>query len=232
MKTIGLIGGMSWESTVGYYQTINRVVARRMGGLHSAKIVLISVDFGEIEPLQRSGDWQTAGARLSQCALAAERAGADLLVLATNTLHRVAPAIEQAVSVPLLHIADATAHAVRARSMQRVGLLGTRYTMQQDFYRGKLQRQHGLTVLVPGEEGRDTVHQIIYGQLCKGQILDRSRRHMRTIMRDLVDQGAEGIILGCTELGLLVAAEDSAVPVFDTTELHAAAAAEVALADD
>jgi aspartate racemase len=229
MKTIGLIGGMSWESTVTYYQTINREVADQLGGLHSAKIVLISVDFYEIERLQRAGDWETAGRILGQNASAAERAGADFLVLATNTLHLVAPAIQQAVSIGLLHIADATAQVISAAGLNCVGLLGTRYTMEQDFYRGRLEKQFGLTVLTPHDAGREAVHRIIYDELCLGHVRDRSRLHIGNIIEGLVAEGAQAIILGCTELGLLIRAADSAVPLFDTTEIHARAAAQWAL---
>jgi aspartate racemase len=229
MKTIGIIGGMSWESTVPYYQTINRVVADRRGGLHSAKIVLISVDFFEIEQLQRKGDWETAGKILGQNALSAERAGADFLVLATNTLHIVAPAIERVVSIPLLHIADATARVITAAGLGCVGLLGTRYTMEHDFYRGRLESQYGLEVRIPEKENRDVVHKVIYEELCLGHVLDGSRAPVARVIDKLVAAGAQGVILGCTELGLLIRPSDSSVPLFDTTELHAVAAAEEAL---
>jgi aspartate racemase len=197
--------------------------------LHSAKIVLISVDFHEIEQLQRTGDWETAGRMLARSAVSAARAGADFLVLATNTLHLVAPAMERAAGVPLLHIADATAQAIGAAGLTRVGLLGTRYTMEHDFYRGRLERQHGLTVRVPDVEGREEVHRVIYEELCRGEIRDDSRLRVGRVMAALIADGAEGIILGCTELGLLIGPSDSAVPLFDTTALHAVAAAERAL---
>jgi aspartate racemase len=232
MKTIGLIGGMSWESTVPYYQTINREVARRLGGLHSARIVLISVDFHEIEDLQRTGDWDTAGRILGECASRVEAAGADFLVLATNTLHLVAPAIEQAVSIPMLHIADATGQVISAEGLDCVGLLGTRYTMEKDFYRGRLETQCGLNVLTPDEEGREAAHRIIYDELCLGKVRDDSRRRVGRVIECLIADGAQGIVLGCTELGLLLDVEDSSVPIFDTTEIHALAAARLAITDD
>ncbi len=230
MKTIGLLGGMSWESTVPYYQTINRVVGERLGGLHSARIVLYSVDFHDIEQLQHSGRWQEAGDILVGAARVLKRAGAGLLVLCTNTMHKVAPAIEQAVELPLLHIADPTAERIKAAGVGRVGLLGTAFTMEQDFYRGRLEERHGLEVLVPPAEQRAAVHRIIYEELCLGRILEASRSQYRRVMADLVARGAEGVILGCTEITLLVRPEDAAVPVFDTTRIHAEAAAEYALA--
>jgi len=229
MKTIGLLGGMSWESTLPYYRQINEQVRARLGGLHSARLVLYSVDFHDIERMQHAGLWDEAGAMLAAAARSLELAGADCLVLCTNTMHKVAPAIEAAVRIPLLHIADATAAAVRAAGMRSVGLLATRFTMEQDFYRGRLAERHGLDVLVPEPEEREFVHRVIYDELCLGTILDASRRRYRDIMRRLVDRGAEGIVLGCTEIGLLVAAADAPVPVFDTTAIHAAAAVEYAV---
>lgn len=230
MKTIGVLGGMSWESTLPYYRLLNQGVARRLGGLHSARVVLWSVDFHDIEILQDAGRWEEAGEELAAAARALEAAGADFLVLATNTMHRVAPAIEAAVGIPLLHIADATAAAVEQAGIARVGLLGTRFTMEQDFYRGRLEKRHGLEVLVPGPEGRETVHRVIYDELCRGQVREESRRTFARILRQLAERGAQGVILGCTEIGLLVTPEDSPVPLFDTTEIHAAAAVERALA--
>jgi len=231
MKTIGLIGGMSWESTVPYYRQLNEGIKARRGGLHSAKVVLYSVDFHEIEHLQRDGDWNAAGALLADAARRVQAAGADLLVLCTNTMHKVAPQMEAAVSIPLLHIADATALAIAAAGHRRVGLLGTRFTMEQDFYRQRLQDLHGLQVLVPDAEDRDVVHDVIYDELCRGIIRDGSREAYRRIMDRLVARGAEAIILGCTEIGLLVGADDARVPLFDTTALHADAAVEAALAE-
>ena len=231
MKTIGLIGGMSWESTVPYYQVINRVVGERLGSLHSAKIALYSVDFHEIEQLQHAARWAESGAILADAARAVRRAGADFLVLCTNTMHKVAPQIEAAVDIPLLHIADATAARVTAAGMRTVGLLGTRFTMEQDFYRGRLEERHGLEVLTPPAEDRDLVHRVIYGELCLGQVLDGSRAAFRDVVAGLVTRGAQGVILGCTEIGLLLRPEDAPVPLFDTATIHAEAAALQALED-
>jgi amino-acid racemase len=229
VKTIGLIGGMSWESTVPYYQTINRVVGTRLGGLHSAKIVLYSVEFHEIEQLQHADRWAEAGEILADAARAVRRAGADCLVLCTNTMHKVAPQIEAAVDVPLLHIADATAARIRAAGLTRIGLLGTKFTMEQDFYRGRLEQKHGLTVLTPPADQRAIVHGVIYDELCMGSVLDGSRRALQEIVRDLVRREAQGVILGCTEIGLLLGPGDAPVPLFDTATIHAEAAAAWAL---
>ena len=230
MKTIGLLGGMSWESTVPYYRAINEAVKARLGGLHSARLVLYSVDFADIEALQHQGDWAGAGQALADAARALERAGADLLVLCTNTMHKVAPAIEAATPLPLLHIADPTAQAIHKAGLNRVGLLGTAFTMEQAFYRERLARRHGIEVLVPGPADRAVVHRVIYDELCLGRTCDASREAYRRIMQGLVDQGAQGIILGCTEISLLVGAADASVPLFDTPGLHALAAADAALA--
>ena len=229
MKTIGLIGGMSWESTLPYYRHINEAIKARLGGLHSARLVLYSVDFHEIEQLQRSGDWRRAGALLGEAAAALERAGAEFLVLCTNTMHKVADGIEQAVSLPLLHIADPTAEAIRASGLQRVGLLGTRFTMEQPFYRERLESRHGIQVLVPDETDSQRVHRVIYEELCLGRVREESRLAYREVIARLVAQGAQAVILGCTEIGLLVRDADATVPLFDTTLLHARAAAERAL---
>lgn len=229
MKTIGLLGGMSWESSALYYQIINRTIAERLGGLHSAKIVLYSVDFEQVERLQRAGDWDQAGALMATLAAKLEGAGADLLVLCTNTMHKVASAIEASVHIPLLHIADPTAKAIRQAGFHTVGLLGTRFTMQQDFYRARLERQHGLTVVLPPAEDIEIIHNVIYEELCLGRISAASRTEYRRIMQALAAQGAECIILGCTEITLLVSAADAPVPLFDTTALHARAAALLAL---
>ncbi|WP_272971768.1 aspartate/glutamate racemase family protein [Comamonas terrigena] len=231
MKTIGLLGGMSWESTIPYYRHINEAAKARLGGLHSAKVVLYSVDFAEIERLQHQGDWEAAGALLANAAQALERAGADVIVLCTNTMHKVAPAIEAAVAIPLLHIADPTAAEIRQAGLSRIGLLGTRFTMEQDFYRGRLVEKHGIEVLVPDQEDRDLVHRVIYEELCLGRVEDASRQAYRDVMRRLVARGAQGIILGCTEISLLVGQQDASVPLFDTTAIHAAAAAEWGLPD-
>lgn len=229
VKTIGLLGGMSWESTVSYYRIINRAVGERLGGLHSAKILLYSVDFEEIETLQRSNRWDEAGSRLSEAAAVLEAGGADFLVLCTNTMHRVAPAIEASVRIPLLHIADPTAQAIRSAGLSRVGLLGTRFTMEQDFYSGRLARRFGLEVRVPDPSSRELVHRVIYEELCRGVISESSRESLRGVVGDLAELGAQGVILGCTEIGLLLRPEDVSVPLFDTALLHAEAAASLAL---
>lgn len=229
MKTIGLLGGMSWESTIPYYRQINQHIKQQLGGLHSAKIILYSVDFADIEALQRSGDWDRAGELLAEAAVKLQAAGADCLVLCTNTMHKVAAVIETAVTIPLLHIADATAEAIQLSGLNKVALLGTRFTMEQDFYKKRLTESYGLEVLVPDEESRALVHQVIYQELCLGLVKPDSRLQYQQIMADLVVQGAEAIILGCTEIALLVSAEDCAVPLFDTTFLHAQKAADYAL---
>ncbi|MYM68397.1 amino acid racemase [Pseudoduganella sp. FT55W] len=225
MKTIGLIGGMSWESTVPYYRQINETIKQQLGGLHSAKVVLYSVDFHEVERLQHAGDWDAAGVMMADAARALQAAGADFIVLCTNTMHKVAPAIEAAVSIPLFHIADPTAQEIKRVGMRKIGLLGTRFTMEQPFYKDRLRELHGLDVVVPGPVDRDIVHRIIYEELCLGQIVDASRDAYRRIIAALEEQGAQGIILGCTEISLLVAQQDSAVPLFDTTSIHAQSAA-------
>ncbi|MBV6321165.1 aspartate/glutamate racemase family protein [Duganella violaceipulchra] len=230
MKTIGLIGGMSWESTVPYYRQVNETVKQHLGGLHSAKVVLYSVDFHEVERLQHAGDWDAAGALLADAARSLRAAGADFLVLCTNTMHKVAHAIEAAVDIPLFHIADPTAIEIKHAGHAKVGLLGTRFTMEQAFYKDRLRERHGLDVIVPDQHDRDIVHRIIYEELCLGRIVDASRDEYRRIIAGLVAQGAQAIILGCTEISLLVAQPDADVPLFDTTAIHARKAAEWALA--
>ena len=230
MKTIGLIGGMSWESTVPYYRQINERVKERLGGLHSAKIILYSVDFHEIERLQQAGDWEAAGVILADAARALQAAGAAFLVLCTNTMHKVAPTIEAAVEIPLFHIAGPTAIEIKRAGHTTVGLLGTRFTMEQAFYRDRLSERHGLRVIVPDSQDRKSIHDIIYEELCLGVVTAESRREYRRVMQGLATQGAHAIILGCTEISLLVDPEDSEVPLFDTTAIHARAAAEEALA--
>lgn len=229
MKTLGLLGGMSWESTIPYYRIINETVRERLGGLHSARLILYNVDFHAIERLQQAGAWDDAGRILADAARSLEAAGAEGLALCTNTMHKVAVAIEAAVTIPLLHIADPTAAAVKQAGLGTVGLLGTRFTMEQDFYRSRLTAQHGLTVIVPGPADREIVHRVIYEELCQGAIRAESRAHYREIMQRLVEAGAEGLILGCTEIALLVGPDDAPVPLFDTTDLHARAAAAWAL---
>ncbi len=225
MKTLGLIGGMSWESTVSYYQLINQTVKESLGGLHSARIILYSVDFAEIEHLQMSGQWPVAGALLADVAQKLAQAGADALVLCTNTMHKVADAIQGAVNIPLLHIADPTALAIKQAGHAIVGLLGTRFTMEQDFYRSRLEQDHALTVLTPSQADRDLVHQVIYQELCLGQVKDASRQRYLRVIDDLRQQGAQAIILGCTEISLLVQAQHCTLELFDTTALHARSAA-------
>jgi aspartate racemase len=228
--TIGLIGGMSWESSAQYYRLINEGVRDRVGGVASARTLMWSFDFARIEALQHAGDWDALAGEMAEAAKALERGGADFLVLCTNTMHRCAQAFEDAVAVPLLHIADPTAEAIRAAGLSKVGLLGTAFTMEQDFYRGRLEERFGLEVLIPEPEDRAAVHGIIYRELVTGQVLDASRDVYRAVIQRLVARGAQGVILGCTEIMLLIGQEDSAVPIFDTTTLHATAAVEMALA--
>lgn len=229
MKTIGLIGGMSWESTVTYYQIINEAVKNALGGLHSAKILLYSVDFQEIEACQSSGDWEKSARILSDAARKLERGGADFILICTNTMHKVAPEIARSVGIPIVHIADATADALRARNVTRAALLGTRYTMTQDFYRRKLEAA-GIEVLVPGAEDVEKVDDVIFHELCLGVISKASKEALLRIIDDLAARGAQGVILGCTEIGLLIGQADTELPVFDTTQIHARRAAELALA--
>lgn len=229
MKVIGLIGGMSWESSALYYQSINRLVAARRGGLHSARCLLYSVDFAEIEDCQREGDWDRAGVLLADAACALQAAGADLIGLCTNTMHKVADAIQAAVDVPLLHIADATGSILVAGGLRRVGLLGTRFTMEQSFYRDRLAERFDLEIVVPDAPARDEVHRVIYDELCRGEVREDSRDRYRAIVQDLADAGAEGVILGCTEVGMLLRQRDATVPLFDTTQLHAQALVDAAL---
>jgi aspartate racemase len=229
VKRIGLLGGMSWESSIEYYRFVNEATRDRLGGLHSADCVMRSVDFAGIEELQRSGDWDEAGRVLAAEARSLEAAGAELIVLCTNTMHKVADAIVAAVDVPLVHIADTTAHAIRAAGLGTVGLLATGYTMEQEFYVGRLRDKHGLEVIVPEADDRALVHRVIYGELCVGVVRDDSRDEYRRVMERLVERGAEAILLGCTEIELLVGPEDASVPTFDTTRLHAERAVELAL---
>lgn len=227
--TIGLIGGMSWESSVQYYRLINEGVRDRVGGVASARSLMWSFDFAAIEALQHADDWDALGGHMADAARALERGGADFLVLCTNTMHRCAGAIEAAVAIPLLHIADPTAAAIQAAGLAKVGLLGTAFTMEQAFYRGRLEETFGLEVLVPDADDRKAVHDIIYRELVTGQVLDASRETYRAVIRRLVDRGAQAVILGCTEIMLLIGQDDSPVPIFDTTTLHAQAAVERAL---
>jgi aspartate racemase len=229
MKTIGLIGGMSWESSIEYYRIINEVTNARLGGLHSAKSLMVSVDFAEIEILQHQGRWGEAAQMLVGAAKNLENGGADFIVLCTNTMHKAAAEIQANVHLPFLHIADATARRVKESGIQKIGLLGTRFTMEEDFYKGRLSQKFGLKVSVPDAQDREIVHRVIYDELVVGIILPGSKQQFVDIIQKLVKQGAEGVILGCTEIGLLVHPEDSPVPLFDTTRIHAEAAVEYAL---
>ncbi|WP_313689925.1 aspartate/glutamate racemase family protein [Pantoea sp.] len=229
MKLIGLIGGMSWESTALYYRIINEQVKQQLGGLHSARSLMYSVDFQEIEQLQVAGEWEKAGDILAAAAISLEQGGADFIVLCTNTMHKVAHQLTAAVQIPLLHIADATAQRIRQSGVKRVGLLATAFTMEQDFYKGRLQQEYGIDVLVPAAAQRKVVHDIIYQELCLGVIREESRAQYREIIAQLVADGAEAIILGCTEITLLVKPEDATVPLFDTTLIHAQDAVQLAL---
>ncbi|MFQ2039418.1 aspartate/glutamate racemase family protein [Aeromonas sp. s11] len=232
MKCIGLLGGMSWESTVSYYQALNRGVRAQLGGLHSARVLLNSVDFAGIERLQHAGDWPATARLLAAEARKLQDGGADFLLIGTNTMHKVAPEIEAAIDIPLLHIADATAAKLRADGISRVGLLGTRFTMEQDFYKGRLQERFGLAVLVPDDAERERVHRIIYDELCLGEIRESSRAEYLAIIEGLAAAGAEAVILGCTEIALLVGDARAAMPLYDTTAIHAEAAVALALASD
>lgn len=228
MKTIGLIGGMSWESSLAYYQIINEEVKKRLGGLHSAKCILHSVDFAEVERFQREGEWEKAGVILGEVAQSLEKGRADFILLCTNTMHKVIHHIEDAVNIPVLHIADATANEIRGEGLSKVGLLGTTYTMEQDFYRKRLNA-HGIDVIVPPSPQRKAINRIIYEELCLGVIQPSSKQQYELVIQELVDQGAEGIVLGCTEIGLLIKQEDIAIPLFDTALIHAGEAVKEAL---
>ena len=224
MKTIGLIGGMSWESTVTYYQIINETIKNRLGGLHSAKCILYSVDFDGIEKYQTRGEWDKSADVLSEAAQALERAGADYIVICTNTMHKVVPEIGRRIHIPILHIADMTAVQLKKQGIRKVGLLGTKYTMQQDFYKNILIRQ-GIEVIVPNDDDVDVVNRVIYDELCLGKIFEKSKAVYLDIIQELVRNGAQGIILGCTEIGLLIQQSDTDIPLFDTTLIHAEQAA-------
>jgi len=229
LKTIGLVGGMSWESSLEYYRIINEMVRERLGGLHSAKCVMYSVDFAEIEALQRDGEWEKATELMVDAARHVETGGADFVVICTNTMHMMADEVEASIGIPLLHIVDATADEVKSRGLKRIGLLGTKFTMERDFYKGRLVDKHGLDVIVPDDQEREIVHRVIYDELCVGERKDSSKAEFVRIMENLAARGAEGIVLGCTEIGLLVSVDDCRVPLFDTTRIHAIAAARYAL---
>lgn len=228
MKTIGLLGGMSWESTALYYQWINELVKEKLGGLHSARIAMVSVDFQEIEELQHKNKWEESGEILSRAAQSLEAAGADFLVICTNTMHKVAPQIEKSIGIPLLHIADATAEEIKKQGMKTVGLLGTKFTMEQEFYAGRLKERHGLKVLIPNKEDREMVHRVIYEELVLGKVKEKSREEYLQIMNKLRENGAEGVIEGCTEIVMLVEQKHTDIPLFDTTTIHARKAVEKA----
>ncbi|WP_017297902.1 aspartate/glutamate racemase family protein [Nodosilinea nodulosa] len=229
MKTIGLIGGMSWESSLEYYRILNQTTQARRGGLHSAKVILFSVDFADLAAMQHEGQWSDISAILVEAAQQLQMAGASMVLICTNTMHLVADDVEARISVPLVHIADAVAEAIKAQGLGRVGLLGTRFTMEQDFYRQRLVENHGLEVIIPNDAGRAAVHQIIYDELCQGQFKPESRQTVLGICQELVEAGAEGVILGCTELELLVGDATATVPLFPTTRIHAEAAVALAL---
>ena len=229
MKTIGLIGGMSWESSQEYYRIINETVKEKLGGFHSAKIIMYSVDFEEIEKLQHQGQWKQLTEIMIDAAQRVERAGADFVVLCTNTMHKMADEVQQNIKIPLLHIADATAEKIKEKGLRKIGLLGTKFTMEEDFYKGRLKEKYALNVIVPNKEERQIVHDVIYKELCIGKIKHTSKEKFKKIIQNLVSNGSEGIILGCTEIPLLIKQEDVEVPLFDTTMIHAKAAAEYAI---
>ncbi|MBA7618062.1 Broad specificity amino-acid racemase YgeA [subsurface metagenome] len=231
MKVIGLIGGMSWNSSLEYYRLINELVSRKLGGLHSACVVLYSLDFEEIERAQRESRWEDAADILAKAAIALEQAGADFLLICTNTMHKVADAVGKTTGLPILHIVDVTGNAIREQGLSKVGLLGTRFVMAEQFYRDRLKKRFDIEVAVPEEDEQAVVHRIIYDELCRGEIRDSSRQSCLEIIEKLIERGAEGIILGCTELPLLICSGDVQVPVFDTTRLHAEAAVELALSE-
>jgi aspartate racemase len=229
MKTIGLLGGMSWESTLSYYKAINQGIKAKLGGLNSAKICLYSVNFDEIEKLQHTGKWAETAEILAQAARSVEAGGADCLLICTNTMHKVAPEIEAHISIPILHIADATAEQLKADGVSKVGLLGTRFTMEQDFYKSRLTDKFGIEVVIPQEKERETIHRVIYDELCRGEINASSKNVYLAIVNSLQQRGAQAVILGCTEIALLIQQADTSVPLYDTTEIHAAKAVSWAL---
>jgi aspartate racemase len=229
MKTIGMIGGMSWESSLEYYRIVNETIKEKLGGFHSAKCVLFSVNFEEVEKLQHQGDWESLTRLMIDAAQRVKKAGADFLVICTNTMHKMADEVQDATRIPLLHIADVTAAAIRANGQARVGLLGTKFTMEQDFYKGRLNQKHGMDVLIPDDKERQVIHEILYNELCLGAIKDLSREKFKDIIQGLVGRGAQGVILGCTEIPLIVSQKDYKIPLYDTTTLHAKAAVAFAL---
>jgi aspartate racemase len=229
MKTIGLIGGMSWESSIEYYRIINETIREALGGLHSAKSVMYSVDFAEIEVLQKEGKWEEATRLMVEAAQHVESGGADFLLICTNTMHRMADDVQEGITIPLLHIADATAERIKQQRLHKIGLLGTRFTMEEDFYKGRLSEKYGLEVIIPDQNSRDVIHNVIYNELVMGSIKPASKRKYLEIINHLVERGVEGTILGCTEIALLIGQDDVRIPVFDTTHIHATAAVEYAL---
>jgi len=229
MKTIGMIGGMSWESSLEYYRIMNQAVKEKLGGFHSAPCILYSVDFEDVEKLQHQGDWESLTRLMIEAAQRVKKAGADFLVICTNTMHKMADEVQEAIQIPLLHIADVTAGAVKANGQSRVGLLGTKFTMEQDFYKGRLQEIHGIDVLIPEDKERQVIHDILYNELCLGEIKELSKGKFQSIIQNLVKRGAQGVILGCTEIPLIVSQEDYEIPLYDTTALHAKAAVDFAL---
>lgn len=229
MKTIGLIGGMSWESSIEYYRIINETVREKLGGLHSAKNVMYSVDFAEIETMQHQNRWEEATQLMIEAAQHVQNGGADFVLICTNTMHKMADDVQRHINIPLLHIADATAEAIKKQGLTKIGLLGTRYTMEEQFYRGRLESKHSLTVLIPSDDDREIIHHVIYDELCLGEVKPASKSEYTAIIDKLIQAGAQGIILGCTEISLLVGESDSAVPIFDTTLIHAVSAVDYAL---
>ena len=229
MKTIGLIGGMSWESSQEYYRIINETIKERLGGLYSAKIIMYSVNFEEIEKLQHQGEWKQLTKLMIDAAQRIEKGGADFILICTNTMHKMAEDVKNSITIPLLHIADAAAEKVKEKGLKKVGLLGTKFTMEEDFYKGRLKEKYDLDVIIPNDEERQTVHDIIYNELCLGEIKQPSREQYKKIIQNLAARGAEGIILGCTEIPLLIRQEDIDVPLFDTTMIHAQSAVEYAI---
>jgi aspartate racemase len=229
MKTIGMIGGMSWESSLEYYRIMNQAVKEKLGGFHSAPCILYSVDFDDVEKLQHQGDWASLNRLMIEAAQRVKKAGADFLIICTNTMHKMADEVQEAIQIPLLHIVDVTAKAVRANGQSRVGLLGTKFTMEQDFYKGRLHDKHGIDVLIPEDKERQVIHDILYNELCLGEIKELSKEKFQSIIQNLVKRGAQGVILGCTEIPLIVSQEDFEIPIYDTTALHARAAVDFAL---
>jgi aspartate racemase len=229
MKTVGMIGGMSWESSLEYYRIMNQAVKEKLGGFHSAQCILYSVDFDDVEKLQHRGDWESLTRLMIEAAQRVKKAGADFLVICTNTMHKMADEVQRAIQIPLVHIADVTGEAVKASGQSQVGLLGTKFTMEQDFYKGRLKEIHGIDVLVPEDKERQVIHDILYNELCLGEIKEISREKFQSIIQNLVKRGAQGVILGCTEIPLIVRQEDYEIPLYDTTALHAKAAVDFAL---